>query len=100
VCQQSVPQSEIPRGCEPSQVAGRLHAVSSGGGVVAVLETSRSQTVPRGPEFLGESGPVPSSLRPSLLHTHEVRGSSPLAPRLRSQYHAECLAERVLPKIS
>src|SRR6267154_3641654 len=66
-----------------------MHAVSSGGGFVAVLETSRSSTVPRGPEFLGDSAPAHGSLPPALLHMHEVGCSSPLAPTTRNLLPAQ-----------
>jgi hypothetical protein len=56
------------------------HGVSFGGGLVAVSRDLRSSAVRRGPDFLGDSVPVHISLRPVLLHTHEVIGSSPIAP--------------------
>jgi hypothetical protein len=51
-----------------------------GGGLVALFRIPRSRRVPQGPKFLGNSAAVHCSPRPALLHTHEVRGSSPLAP--------------------
>ena len=48
------------------------HRGSSGGSLVAVFGDHESTSVPRGPEFLGNSASVHCSHRRALLHTHEV----------------------------
>ena len=53
-----------------------------GDGLGAVLSPVRFGPVLRSPEFLGNSAPVHLSLRLTLLHTHEVIGSSPIAPTI------------------
>ena len=51
-----------------------------GGVLVAVSRGPRSAAVSKGPQLLGNSARVHVGPDPGEFHTHEVRGSSPLAP--------------------